>query len=121
MQDHKRVEGVGAGRRLLLVDDDATMRRSVRRLLVRDAWEVVEAGSVAEGLGALATPIDVAIVDLRLPDGTGLELVQGAREAQPQARVFVMSGLANRGEAFQAAQVGATGFIEKPFGASGLR
>jgi DNA-binding NarL/FixJ family response regulator len=92
--------------RVLLVDDDAVYRR-VFILLIEtqpDIRVVGEAGSLAEARPMLRG-VDVAILDRRLPDGDGLELIGELREASPGAKVLVISAyeeLVNRREALEA-------------------
>ena len=93
--------------RVLLVDDDAVYRRVFILLLetqpdIRAVAE--EAGSLAEARQMLGG-VDVAILDRRLPDGDGLELIGELREASPGAKVLVISAyeeLVNRREAIEA-------------------
>jgi DNA-binding NarL/FixJ family response regulator len=92
--------------RVLLVDDDAVYRRIFILLLETqpDIRVVGEAGSLAEAR-LMLRGVDVAILDRRLPDGDGLELIGELREASPGAKVLVISAyeeLANRREALEA-------------------
>ena len=92
--------------RVLLVDDDAMYRRIFILLLETqpDIRVAGEAGSLAEARPMLRG-VDVAILDRRLPDGDGLELIGELREASPGAKVLVISAyeeLVNRREALEA-------------------
>jgi DNA-binding NarL/FixJ family response regulator len=92
--------------RVLMVEDDALYRRVIVLLLERHPnIEVVgEAGSLSEARMMLEG-VDVAIIDRMLPDGIGLELIEGLREASPGVRVLVISvleELANPQEALEA-------------------
>jgi len=92
--------------RVLLVDDDAVYRRIFILLLETqpDIRVAGEAGSLAEARPMLRG-VDVAILDRRLPDGDGLELIGELREASPGAKVLVISAyeeLVNQREALEA-------------------
>ena len=81
--------------RVFLLDDHEIVRRGVRELLEsHDDIEVVgEAGTAAEGVARIpATKPDVAIVDMRLPDGNGVELGVEFLQAAPQMQIIVMTG-----------------------------
>lgn len=67
--------------RILLVEDHEDTRRAMSRLLARHGYEVRTAGSIADALEAAdASPVDVLISDLGLPDGSGLELMRQIRQ-----------------------------------------
>jgi len=105
--------------RVLLVDDDAVYRRIFTLLLQRlpDVRVVAEAGSLAEARAMLGSAADVAVLDRVLPDGDGLELIGELRDANPGAKVLVMSafaGLANRREALEAGADRVLGKVEPP-------
>ena len=69
------------GRRILAVDDELQILRALKATLRSHGYEVVTAATMEEGLDAAAlTPVDVAIVDLLLPDGDGIELARRLRE-----------------------------------------
>jgi DNA-binding NarL/FixJ family response regulator len=92
--------------RVLMVEDDALYRRVIIILLERqpDIEVVGEAGSLSEARTMLEG-VDVAILDRVLPDGIGLNLIKGLREANPGVKVLVMSvleELANPQEALEA-------------------
>lgn len=79
--------------RVLLVDDHRLLRHGVRQMLIEQADATVsEAGTGEAALEALSRdPFDIAIVDLTLPDTTGLELVKRIRECRPQLPILVLS------------------------------
>jgi DNA-binding NtrC family response regulator len=108
-------------RRLLIVEDD----RSLRRMLV---WELSERGyEVAEGEGcatALALAggrrFDLALVDYDLPDGDGIGLLERLRAMQPGLCVLLCSGMASPDTAALAINKGASAFLHKPLRAESL-
>ncbi len=104
-----------APRRLLIVDDDQRFCDRLARAMERRDFTVQTAYSVADGL-ALARRLapSYAVVDLRLEDGSGLEVVQALREARKDARVIVLTGYGNIATAVAAVKVGATDYLPKP-------
>lgn len=101
-------------RRLLLVDDHASSRQPLALLLTLalDYDEVLQVGTAAEAL-AVVTDVDVAIVDLGLPDGDGVELIRQMRGAVPALRVLVLTSSSDRMEAARAIAAGARGVLHK--------
>jgi DNA-binding response OmpR family regulator len=75
--------------RLLIVEDHPDIRTPLRRLLALRGWDVLEAGTVAEGLARLDPPPACVILDLMLPDGDGELVLQKIRTDQLPTRVLV--------------------------------
>ncbi len=102
-------------RRLLIVDDDAPLRNRLARAMEARGFETMVAGSVAEGieLGS-ENPPGYALVDLRLEDGNGLEVVQALRAARPDIRIVVLTGYGNIATAVRAVKAGAVDYLPKP-------
>jgi two-component system, cell cycle sensor histidine kinase and response regulator CckA len=85
------------GERILLVDDEAVLRRLARTILLRQGYNVVEASGPAEALVlAAAQPdsFDLLLADVMMPGMRGWEMVKLLRVSQPRARVLYMSGYA---------------------------
>jgi DNA-binding NarL/FixJ family response regulator len=101
-------------RRLLLVDDHASSRQPLALLLTLalDYDEIVQVGTAAEALAVLAD-VELAIVDLGLPDGDGVALIRQMRTAAPSARVLVLTSSSDRMEAARAIAAGARGVLHK--------
>lgn len=102
--------------RVLLVEDHATVREAIASAFEREAgFEVVgQAGSLAEARQMLeAEPVDVAVVDLGLPDGYGADLVRDLQEANPQAQALVLSASLDRARIARAIESGAAGILHK--------
>jgi two-component system KDP operon response regulator KdpE len=84
--------GVGEGKTVLVVDDDASLRLLCRVNLELDGYRVLEAGSVAEGAARLAEgEIDAMLLDLHLGDGDGRDLLASLGEGRPPVALFTGS------------------------------
>jgi two-component system response regulator RegA len=105
----------GAGRKLLLVDDDAPLRRSMARALERRDFQVLAAEGVAEAraLAGEHRP-EFAVLDMRLTEGSGLDLVRTLRELRPEIRVVIVTGYGNIATAVAAIKAGAVDYLAKP-------
>jgi PAS domain S-box-containing protein len=103
--------------RILLVDDHASFRQGVASALEREGGYAVvgQAGSLAEARKMLHS-VDVAILDLRLPDGYGGELIRELRAASPRAQALVLSATQDRAEIARAVEAGAAGVLHKSAG-----
>jgi two-component system, response regulator RegA len=103
------------GPTLLLVDDDAPLRRSLQRAMERRGFTVYAGESLQAGLNlAHSVKPEYAVIDLRLEDGSGLELVRRLRELHPKARVVVLTGYGNIATAVAAVKAGAVDYLAKP-------
>jgi two-component system response regulator RegA len=102
-------------RSLLIVDDDAPLCQRLARAMERRGFLVATADSVADGIAAAtARPPAFAVVDLRLADGSGLDVVEALREARPGARIVVLTGYGNIATAVAAVKAGAVDYLPKP-------
>ena len=100
---------------LLLVDDDAPLRRSLQRALERRGFRVFPGESYREGLNLVhSLKLQFAVIDLRLEDGSGIELVRRLREIHPKARVVILTGYGNIATAVAAVKAGAIDYLAKP-------
>jgi len=104
-----------AERTLLIVDDDAPLCQRLARAMERRGFVVATADSVANGIAAAtAHPPAFAVVDLRLGDGSGLDVVSALRGARPGARIIVLTGYGNIATAVAAVKAGALDYLPKP-------
>lgn len=102
--------------RVVLVDDHAVVREGIRKVLrASGGFEVVgEAGTAADALRQVeATQPDVAVVDVRLPDGDGIEVVREIRSRHPEIRCIIFTSFADEQAFFHSAMAGAAGFLIK--------
>ncbi len=106
---------IGEDTSLLLVDDDEPFLRRLAKAMEKRGFSVETAGSVAAGK-AIATvrPPAYAVVDLRLQDGTGLDVVEVLRERRPESRIVVLTGYGAIATAVAAVKIGATDYLSKP-------
>ena len=107
--------------RILLVEDHASLRQAVASMFDREPGFTVvgQAGSLVEALGMLEG-VDVAIIDLALPDGYGGELIKELRNVNPHAMTLVLTAYSDRAEIARAVQSGAAGVLHKTAGIDDL-
>ena len=114
MQDSTILD-LGEDPSLLIVDDDEPFRRRLARAMEKRGFIVTICESVAEGLtAARSAPPAYAVVDLRLQDGTGLDVVGAIRDSRAGARVIVLTGYGAIATAVAAVKIGATDYLSKP-------
>lgn len=108
-------------RTLLLVDDDAPFLTRLARAMESRGFEVAMAGSIREGkeLARSKKPA-FAVVDLRLEDGNGLDVVAAVQDARPEARIVVLTGYGNIATAVAAVKLGAVDYLAKPSDADAI-
>ncbi|MCB1686234.1 MAG: response regulator transcription factor [Pseudomonadales bacterium] len=103
------------GREILVVDDDHVFRSALGRAFRRRGFSIREADSVAGARSAVtARPPDLAVVDLKLPDGSGLEVVEFLHAGSKSTRIVVLTGYASIATAVEAVKLGATNYLMKP-------
>jgi two-component system chemotaxis response regulator CheY len=105
--------------RILLIDDDAAFRTTLRELLVEQGYEVVEARDGREGLQHYrAAPIDLVITDLLMPEHEGVETINALLQVNPAVKIIAMTGGGQTGRMdflAVAAVLGAQRTLRKPF------
>ncbi len=107
-------------RSLLIADDDQAFRARLARAMEQRGYVVTSVGSVAEALAQLAAPPAYAVIDLRLGDGNGLEIVGPLRKARPDMRIVVLTGYGNIATAVAAVKEGAVDYLSKPADADAI-
>jgi two-component system response regulator PilR (NtrC family) len=101
---------------ILIVDDEATFRERFVRALERHGYRCAAAGDQKQALAEIAdNNFDVAFIDIRLPDGSGLDLLKSLAERCPQTAVFMITAYAGLDSAVQALRQGAVDYVTKPF------
>src|SRR5438132_963339 len=102
--------------RILLCDDHEVVREGLRGLISRQEGMIVvgEAGTVAEAIDAAArSKPDVVIMDVRLPDGSGVEACRAIREARSESKVIMLTSYADDEAVFASILASATGLLLK--------
>ena len=102
--------------RLLIVDDSNVIRRSIARMISEPDYDVRTAGDGLEALRIFEDFMpDVVTMDITMPNMDGLSCVDAILERKPDARILVISALADKATAVEAVKRGALGFLLKPF------
>ena len=108
--------------RVLVVDDELTLGRNIRSYLIRQGYAVEHAATGHAALAALAAgPVDVVLLDLRLPDADGLDLLPEIQRLAPQAHVLILTAHGSIPSAVQAMRGGAIDYLAKPVALSELK
>jgi DNA-binding NtrC family response regulator len=101
---------------VLVVDDDPEVRALLSRVLTKAGYVLAEATSGAEAMALLGRQeFEVALVDIKLPDASGLDILRWAREAEADTELIVLTGNADVETAVEAMRLGAYDFIAKPW------
>lgn len=102
--------------RILVVDDELSMREFISILLEREGYEVVTAADAATALERLAaSTIDLVISDVQMPGLNGLELLARIRESSPETAVLLITAYSTAEQAVEAMKLGAYDYLAKPF------
>ena len=100
---------------LLIVDDDKAFCQRLARAMESRGFTVVAASSVAEGLAAIASaPPAFAVIDMRLVDGNGLDIMSELKSRRADARAIILTGYGNIVTAVTAVKLGAFDYLAKP-------
>jgi two-component system response regulator RegA len=100
---------------LLIVDDDRAFLARLARAMEARGFEVEAAASVEDGLSSLKRrPPAFAVVDMRLEDGNGIDVIAALKEIRPEARAVVLTGYGNIATAVTAVKLGAVDYLAKP-------
>ena len=104
-----------ADKSLLIVDDDTPLRDRLARAMEKKGFKVIQADSVKQGINKAKNAAPAfAVVDLRLGDGNGLEVIKEIRRAKSDSRVVMLTGYGNIPTAVEAVKAGAIDYIPKP-------
>jgi two-component system response regulator RegA len=99
---------------VLVVDDDEVFRTRLGRALGERGFVVTLAATVDDALAAVGEAPEYAVVDLRMPGKSGLELLKALREKDPNTRVVMLTGYGSIPTAVEATKLGAAGYLTKP-------
>jgi len=117
MEEKRKTQKISdfADKTLLIVDDDHPLRDRLARAMEKKGFIVDQADSVKQGINkANNTPPAFAVVDLRLTDGSGLEIVQEIRNLKKNSKIIMLTGYGNIPTAVAAVKAGAIDYIPKP-------
>jgi two-component system, response regulator RegA len=121
MMDNAVEIDLGADRSLLLVDDDDPFVKRLAKAMEKRGFVPETAESVAAGRAIAASrPPAYAVVDLRLEDGNGLDVVELLRERRPDCRIVVLTGYGAIATAVAAVKIGAIDYLSKPADANDI-
>ena len=116
-QEKKNIQNINdlADKSLLIVDDDNPLRDRLSRAMERKGFKVLQASSVKQGISyAQNSPSAFAVVDLRLEDGSGLDIVKEIRKFKKDSKIVMLTGYGNIPTAVAAVKAGAIDYIPKP-------
>jgi two-component system, response regulator RegA len=109
------VAAIPGDRSLLIVEDDKSFLQRLARAMEGRGFAVTTAESVADGLTQLETTSPAfAVVDMRLEDGNGLEVISALKRRRPDARAIILTGYGNIATAVNAVKLGAVDYLSKP-------
>jgi two-component system, NtrC family, response regulator PilR len=103
--------------RVLVCDDEPSLREMLGILLRRAGYEITLASGLREALARVAEsePFDAVITDLRMPDGSGMDVLRAARERDDSTQVLMITAHATTEQAVEAMRLGAYDYVQKPF------
>ena len=109
------VAAMPGDRSLLIVEDDKSFLQRLARAMEGRGFAVTTAESVADGLTQLETTSPAfAVVDMRLEDGNGLDVISALKRRRPDARAIILTGYGNIATAVSAVKLGAVDYLSKP-------
>jgi DNA-binding NtrC family response regulator len=105
-----------SARKVLVVDDEAVVANSIRKILSRKGFAIEEAFTCKDALGQVfANDYDLILLDMKMTDGNGLDVLQKIKVKKPNQRVVIVTGYASVDTAVEAIQRGASDYMPKPF------
>lgn len=115
MQESASHNEIGPNSSLLLLDDDRPFLQRLARAMETRGFVVTTAETVKDGIAAIrANPPAYAVIDLKLGDGNGMDVIEEMRVSSPDTRVIVLTGYGNIASAVNAVKLGAVDYLAKP-------
>ena len=103
-------------KRVIVIDDEAIVLESVRKILSQEGFDVLTANSGGAGIShAISEDFDIVITDIRMPDIDGFKVIRDIRKFKPGIPIVIITGYASVRSAVQAMKLGAAQYLEKPF------
>ncbi|MGA9524298.1 MAG: sigma-54 dependent transcriptional regulator [Myxococcaceae bacterium] len=110
------MEAIQRKPKVLVVDDDKIVLRAVSEILSREGYVVVPVDDAVEGLAAARDPsVDVCVLDIKMPNLSGMDLLKAIKKDRPEVEVVMMTAFATVETAVQAVKAGAYDYLTKPF------
>ena len=100
---------------VLIVDDEALVRWSLKERLSKEGYAILEAGTAAAAIEQAGETVDLILLDYRLPDSDGLFVLRKVKELYPETLVILMTAHSTVENAVEAMKLGAFHYINKPF------
>ena len=100
---------------ILIVDDEALLRWSLRERLTTEGYTAQEAGTAQEALEQATDDVDLILLDFKLPDGDGLSVLRQVKGRSPETLVILMTAFSTVENAVEAMKLGAYHYVNKPF------
>ena len=114
-RESRAAASIPSERTLLIVEDDKSFLQRLARAMETRGFTVTTAESVADGLMQLETASPAfAVVDMRLADGNGLDVISALKRRRPDARAIILTGYGNIATAVTAVKLGAVDYLSKP-------
>jgi DNA-binding response OmpR family regulator len=102
--------------KILVIDDEAAVNNNIRRILIKKGYRVDQAMTRSDALKKIAEgDYGLVLLDLKIPEVRGLELLRAVRDTNPAAKVIIVTGYASIETAVETARLGAVGYLPKPF------
>lgn len=113
---------MGKDIRILIIDDEAKLCENLKDILTEDGYQIASVGAIASAREQLKNKFyHIVLVDLNLPDGSGLELVKEIKQINKEAMVIILTGFASLENAISAMNEGAFAYIQKPLNVDELK
>ena len=101
---------------ILVIDDEVSVNNNIRKILGKKGYHVDQAVTKSEALEKIhAAPYSLILLDLRIPEVKGLELLKAIHDQRPEAKVIIITGYASIETAVETARMGAVDYLNKPF------